>query len=294
MRLLLAGALALMTAAGLAAIRPALLSDEDRTAASTIRENRMRADVRFLSRDLLEGRGPATRGDRLALDYLVTRFEAIGLEPGAPGGGWEQGLDALGATRVVGRIPGRDPVLSGEAVVYIVHHDGLGAGRGRKGEPAAGSAAFGGAAGLATMLAVAEAFVALPERPRRSILFAAVAEEGRPAPATLGSDAPVSTGRLSANFDVNGTRVRGRLGDVPVVGQGKSSLDDWVRAIAETQGRVVIPDLVAGWNLSGGVEDARLLFLLGAKLAEAPVASPWRPGDDIAGAGQESLAELGR
>ena len=86
MRLLLAGALATLTAAGLAAIRPALLTDEERAAASTIRENRMRADVRFLSSDLLEGRGPATRGDRLAREYLASRFEAIGLEPGAPGG----------------------------------------------------------------------------------------------------------------------------------------------------------------------------------------------------------------
>jgi len=35
MRLLLAGALATMTAAGLAAIRPALLTDEERAAASS-------------------------------------------------------------------------------------------------------------------------------------------------------------------------------------------------------------------------------------------------------------------
>jgi hypothetical protein len=72
MRLLLAGALATLTAAGLAAIRPALLTDEERAAASTIRENRMRADVRFLSSDMLEGRGPATRGDRLAREYLAS------------------------------------------------------------------------------------------------------------------------------------------------------------------------------------------------------------------------------
>ena len=98
MRLLLAGALATITAAGLAAIRPALLTDEERAAAYTIRDTRMRADVRFLSSDLLEGRGPATRGDRLARAYLATRFEAIGLEPGAPGGAWEQELDLVGVT----------------------------------------------------------------------------------------------------------------------------------------------------------------------------------------------------
>ncbi len=98
MRFLLAGTLATLTAAGLATIRPAVLTDEERAAALAIRENRMRADIRFLSSDLLEGRGPATRGDRLARAYLASRFEAIGLEPGAPGGSWEQAFDLVGVT----------------------------------------------------------------------------------------------------------------------------------------------------------------------------------------------------
>ena len=58
----------------------------------------MRADIRFLASDLLEGRGPATRGDRLAREYIASRFEAIGLEPGAPGGAWEQPVEIVGVT----------------------------------------------------------------------------------------------------------------------------------------------------------------------------------------------------
>ena len=96
MRFLLAGTLATLTAAGLAAIRPAVVSDEERAAAATIRESRMRADVRFLASDLLEGRAPGTRGDRLARAYVASRFEAIGLEPGVPGGAWEQPFDLVG------------------------------------------------------------------------------------------------------------------------------------------------------------------------------------------------------
>jgi len=64
----------------------------------------MRADIRFLSSDLLEGRGPATRGDRLARAYLASRFEAIGLEPGAPGGAWEQPFDLVGSTAACPRV----------------------------------------------------------------------------------------------------------------------------------------------------------------------------------------------
>jgi len=41
----------------------------------------MRAHVRFLSLDLLEGRGPGTRGDKLAAEYISTQFALAGLEP---------------------------------------------------------------------------------------------------------------------------------------------------------------------------------------------------------------------
>jgi Zn-dependent M28 family amino/carboxypeptidase len=556
MRILLAGALATLTAAGLAAIRPALLTDEERAAASTVRENRMRADVRFLSSDLLEGRGPATRGDRLAREYLASRFEAIGLEPGAPGGVWEQELELVGVTaacpevlrvsrgtagtdlrfpqdyvafsgtqapearvddaevvfvgygivapehgwddykatdlrgrvllvmnsdpegdpqvfagkrrlyygrweykfemaarhgaagaiivhtdasagygwnvvqsswvgeqlslpavpgepalpvkawateeacrriarlgghdldalraaaerrdfrpvplgvrlslglrnevehrrsaNVIGRLPGRDPVLSAEALVYSAHHDHLGTKPGPTGEPVVYNGALDNASGLATMLAIAEAFVALPERPRRSILFAAVAaeEQGLLGSAHLVRHSPVPAGWLAANVNIDGMSIWGRTHDVPVIGLGKSSLDDWVRAVAEIQGRVVVPeafpdkgayyradhlsfaragvpsitvdagtevlgkppgwgrdrqreweaahyhqftdDLTAGWDFSGAVEDARLLFLLGAKVADAPLAPSWRPGDEFEAARQKAVAELGR
>ena len=40
----------------------------------------IRAHVRFLSSDLLEGRGPGTRGDALATNYIAAQFESYGLE----------------------------------------------------------------------------------------------------------------------------------------------------------------------------------------------------------------------
>ncbi|HSD67710.1 MAG TPA: M28 family peptidase [Vicinamibacteria bacterium] len=556
MRYLLAATLATLTAAGLAAIRPAVVTDDERAAALAIRENRMRADVRYLSSDLLEGRGPATRGDRLARAFLASRFEAIGLEPGAPGGSWEQPFDLIGVTaacppvlrasrgddredlrfledyvaysgvqadeavlreaeivfvgygivapehqwddfkgvdlkgrvllflnsepeadprlfagkrrlyygrwdykhdmaakrgaagaiilhsdasagygwkvvqaswtgeqlslpavpgeptvavkgwvteeagrrlarlggrdldalraaaetrgfrplplgvrvslalrndvkrrssaNVVGLLRGRDPELSSEAVVYTAHHDHYGTRPGPSGEPVVYNGALDNASGLASLLAIAEAFAALPARPRRSVLFAAVAAEEH---GLLGSDylakhPPVPTGRLAANVNIDGVNVWGRTRDVPVVGLGKSSLDDWIRAVAEAQGRVVVPepfpdegayyrsdhlsfarvgvpaayvdagtevigkppgwgrarqqeweaacyhqpgdDLTADWDLSGAVEDARLLFHLGTKVAEAPLAPTWRPGDEFEAARRKALAELGR
>ena len=51
---------------------------------------------RFLASDLLEGRGPATQGDRLAQQYVASQFELLGLEPGAPDGGWVQRVELVG------------------------------------------------------------------------------------------------------------------------------------------------------------------------------------------------------
>ena len=41
----------------------------------------LRAHTRFLASDALEGRGPATKGDLLAQQYIATQFEALGLKP---------------------------------------------------------------------------------------------------------------------------------------------------------------------------------------------------------------------
>lgn len=41
--------------------------------------------LRFLSSDLLEGRAPATRGDKLTVEYLASQLRAFGVEPGANG-----------------------------------------------------------------------------------------------------------------------------------------------------------------------------------------------------------------
>jgi Zn-dependent M28 family amino/carboxypeptidase len=56
----------------------------------------LEAPIRFLASDLLEGRGPATRGDDLAQLYLATEMQSIGLEPGGENGSWYQPFDIVG------------------------------------------------------------------------------------------------------------------------------------------------------------------------------------------------------
>ena len=98
--------IALVAAAALAAAEGPLVSGEQKIAAKEITPELIRAHIRFLASDLLEGRGPATRGDRLAEAYLQSQMEAMGLKPGAPGGGWIQRVPLVGIT----------PSFSGPAV----------------------------------------------------------------------------------------------------------------------------------------------------------------------------------
>jgi Zn-dependent M28 family amino/carboxypeptidase len=59
-------------------------------AAASIDPEKIRAHVRFLSLDLLEGRGPGTRGDALAAEYMATQFALAGLEPAGDNGSYYQ------------------------------------------------------------------------------------------------------------------------------------------------------------------------------------------------------------
>jgi hypothetical protein len=61
-----------------------------RAAAASIDPEKIRAHVRFLSLDLLEGRGPGTRGAELAAEYIATQFALAGVEPAGDNGTYFQ------------------------------------------------------------------------------------------------------------------------------------------------------------------------------------------------------------
>src|SRR5262245_60583117 len=61
-----------------------------------ITEGALKGHIRFLADDLLEGRGPGSRGDEIAQRYIATQFETLGLKPAAPGGGWYQPVPLVG------------------------------------------------------------------------------------------------------------------------------------------------------------------------------------------------------
>ena len=65
-----------------------------------ITDEYMREILREISGDEYEGRGPGTRGDEKARQYLVERMQELGLEPGAADGSWEQPFDLVGRRQI--------------------------------------------------------------------------------------------------------------------------------------------------------------------------------------------------
>jgi len=66
------------------------------SATAAIDEASLRAHIKYLADDLLEGRGTGTRGGLLAARYIAAQFEALGLEPASPDGSYFQMVRMLG------------------------------------------------------------------------------------------------------------------------------------------------------------------------------------------------------
>lgn len=66
--------------------------------AERVSAERIRAHVRFLSHDLLEGRAPGSRGGRLASEYIATQFALAGADPAGDGGSFFQAVPLVGVT----------------------------------------------------------------------------------------------------------------------------------------------------------------------------------------------------
>jgi Zn-dependent M28 family amino/carboxypeptidase len=69
----------------------------DKTAAGVDPE-RIRQHVRFLSHDLLEGRGTGQRGGDIAAEYIGTQFALAGLKPAGENGTYMQPVPLIGIT----------------------------------------------------------------------------------------------------------------------------------------------------------------------------------------------------
>jgi Zn-dependent M28 family amino/carboxypeptidase len=156
-------------------------------------------------------------------------------------------LNRTESANVLGLIPGSDPELSGEVVIYTAHHDHLGIGEPNEAGDTIYNGARDNASGVSVVLAIARALNALPEAPRRSSLFAFVGaeEQGLLGSLYYANNPTFAPGRIAANINYDNPNILGDTHDVTFVGLGKSSIDQILELIAEEQGREVKPDQFA-------------------------------------------------
>ena len=146
---------------------------------------------------------------------------------------------------VLGLLPGSDPTLTRQAVIFMAHHDHLGLAAERD---ATGDNIYNGAvdnaSGTAALLTIARACASLEKRPSRSILFAAVGaeEQGLAGSEYFAAHLPMAAGNLAAVMNIDGLNILGPTRDVNLISHGKSDLDARVEEVARSQKRVVTPD----------------------------------------------------
>jgi Zn-dependent M28 family amino/carboxypeptidase len=77
----------LLTFALVASLAPMVAAAQGaaKAAAGPITATEIDGDLRFLSSDLLEGRAPATRADKITTEYLADQLRSAGVEPGVNG-----------------------------------------------------------------------------------------------------------------------------------------------------------------------------------------------------------------
>ena len=154
-------------------------------------------------------------------------------------------LRNVDSRNVIAKLPGSDPALRNEYVIYTAHWDHLGRDPRLKGDQIYNGAADN-AAGTAVLLELAQAYAALPadQRPKRTLLFLSVTAEEK---GLLGSrfyaqNPLYPLTKTLANINMDGANQFGPTSDMATIGFGASTIDDIGTAVAAEQGRTMGPD----------------------------------------------------
>ena len=155
-------------------------------------------------------------------------------------------LKRMSTANVLGRLPGRDPRLKDEVVFVSSHWDHFGIGQPVNGDSIR-NGAVDNASGVATMIAIADAFTHSALRPKRSIIFVGMAleESGLLGSAWLAAHPPVPIARVAADLNLDVTNLFGATRDISALGVDQSSLGSLFTSAARAEGLRIMVDSVA-------------------------------------------------
>jgi Zn-dependent M28 family amino/carboxypeptidase len=151
-------------------------------------------------------------------------------------------LQHMAANNVVGLVRGIDPTVRDEYVAYSAHWDHFGIGPVVNGDSIY-NGAVDNASGVASILAIAHA-AAEGIKPRRSQLFVFVTaeESGLLGSAYFGEHPTVPASKIVAALNMDIVPVNGRIRDLNVMGDNKSSLGPALAQLVKSEGVRLSPD----------------------------------------------------
>ncbi|MGI8510565.1 MAG: M28 family peptidase [Gemmatimonadaceae bacterium] len=147
------------------------------------------------------------------------------------------------SSNVVGMVDGSDAKLRDQYVLYSAHWDHLGIGPAVNGDSIY-NGAYDNASGVATVLAIAHAAVKAPTKPKRSQLFVFVTaeESGLLGSQYFGEHPTVPSRDIVAALNIDEANVNGRVRDLTVLGDTKSSLGPELTAMIKADGMRLSPE----------------------------------------------------
>jgi len=147
------------------------------------------------------------------------------------------------SANVVAELPGSDPVLKDQAILYSAHWDHFGIGPMVNGQNIYHGAADN-ATGTAMLLDSARAWAASPQKPKRSIFFAAVTgeEQGLLGSRYLGEHPPIPAARISLDLNYDNVTPYGVPEDIEVSGAERTSFYPVVEQTAREFHLAIRPD----------------------------------------------------
>lgn len=147
------------------------------------------------------------------------------------------------SNNVVAMLPGSDPKLKDQAVVYTAHYDHLGIRPDMPGDNIYNGAEDNGT-GCAILLELARTFSLAQSRPRRSIIFASVTaeEQGLLGSEFLGKHPPVPAGNIALDLNFDDVPPLGEPQEVEVSGAERTTFYPTVQAMAKEFRLAIRPD----------------------------------------------------
>ncbi|SHH69894.1 M28 family peptidase [Massilia sp. CF038] len=186
------------------------------------------------------------------LDALRAAAEVKGFKPVALNarvkGEMKATVRNLEQFNVAGIVPGTDPKLKSELVVYTGHWDHLG----KQGNGADNiyNGAVDNASGIAGLLAMAQEAVKAPAKRSQMFLFVAAEEQGLLGSAAYAANPLWPLDKTAANLNLDSLNFIGTTRDIDTRGAERSDLGDMAAASAKSMGMTVTPaepDLAGGY-----------------------------------------------